>query len=213
MTGSLRGLGTGDVARGTPRVAIGQEDVATGVVGTDTHVDGGAGSKIGRVIIGTATVAVGTVTIGAGGYDAFTFFFFFVPIEMATGTEKHQDMRQQQISSIKRNHAHHGQPPPSEVVVVVHPPVTVTNPVHPLAPIHPIPSRLLAEDETFVQSPVTVPDRVPLNDAIVDILLENDISSSLRLDVSETHAAVVLDTNASPRVRRSMMFDCTEVKS
>merc|ERR1712136_277285 len=118
VTGSLRGLGTRDVAMGTPRVAIGQEDVATGVVGTDTPVGGGAGSKIGRVIIGTATVAVGTVTIGAGGYDAFTFFFFFVPIEMATGTEKHQDMRQRQISSIKRNHAHHGQPPPSSVVVV-----------------------------------------------------------------------------------------------
>mmetsp|Transcript_15804 Transcript_15804/g.43119 ORF Transcript_15804/g.43119 Transcript_15804/m.43119 type:complete len:137 (+) Transcript_15804:473-883(+) len=134
--------------------------------------------------------------------------------EMRATIKPQQQHRIQQMRSMSKNHAHHGQPPPSEVVVVVHPPVTVTNPVHPLAPMHPIPSRLLEEDETFVQSPVTVPDKVPLNDAIVDVLLDNDISSSsLRLDVSETHPAVVLDTNASPRVRRSMMFDCTEVKS
>uniref|UniRef100_A0A7S1FIR5 Uncharacterized protein n=1 Tax=Noctiluca scintillans TaxID=2966 RepID=A0A7S1FIR5_NOCSC len=103
---------------GTPRAAIDTEAVATGVVGTNTPADGGATWREGRVIIGTTTVAVGTVTIGAGGYDAFTFFFLFVPMEIATGTETHQDMKQKQISNIKRNHAHHGQPPPSVVVVV-----------------------------------------------------------------------------------------------
>jgi len=102
-------------AIGTVVVAIGTVDI---------------GLVIGIVVIG---LAMGTVVTGCGiingrcSVGVYTVSFFLPMNGIAPSPQ--QANNTQQISNIKRNHAHHGQPPPSVVVtvVVVQPPVVDTD--------------------------------------------------------------------------------------
>jgi len=110
-----RVIGTVVVATGTVVVAIGTVDT---------------GLAIGIVVTGLAigTVVTGGVTInGRCSGGRYTVSFFLPKKGIAPSPQ--QANKTQQISNIRRNHAHHGQPPPSVVVavVVVQPPEVDTD--------------------------------------------------------------------------------------
>ena len=92
--------------------AIGTVLVAIGTVGTDLAID--------IVVIDLSkgrVVAGGVIIDGRCSVGACTVSFFLLMKGIAPGPQ--QANNTQQISNIRSNHAHHGQPPPSVVVAVV----------------------------------------------------------------------------------------------